>query len=144
MYAIRSYYDKYYESDQMHITGLIISDYSYEYSHWNAEGSLSDWLIKSKVPGIFGIDTRELTKILRESGSMLGKIIIDNDVEWYDPNKDNLVDQVSVKEKKVYGNGSLKIMMVDCGVKHNIIRCLLKYDTTVIRVPWNYDYSKEA
>ncbi len=135
---------QFYESNRIHISGMVISDYSFEYSHWNAENSLSGWLVDNEVPGIFGVDTRALTKILRESGSMLGKIIIDEqDVEWYDPNKENLVDQVSIKEKKVYGNGTYKIMMVDCGVKYNIIRSLLKHDTTVIRVPWNYDYSQE-
>lgn len=136
---------KFFESDRIHISGLVISDYSFEYSHWNAEQSLGQWLNDNKVPAIFGVDTRALTKILREYGCMLGKIVIDDqDVDWYDPNVVNLVDQVSVKEKTVYGNGKNRIMLVDCGVKFNIIRSLLKYDTTVIRVPWNYDYSNET
>ncbi|MGE4287556.1 MAG: glutamine-hydrolyzing carbamoyl-phosphate synthase small subunit [Salinivirgaceae bacterium] len=136
---------KYLESDTIHISGLVISDYSFEYSHWNAEQSLGKWLYDNKVPAIFGIDTRALTKVLREYGSMLGKIVIDEqEVDWYDPNEQNLVDLVSTKEKIVYGSGQHKIMLVDCGVKYNIIRSLLRYDTTVIRVPWNYNYSKEA
>ncbi|MBN2520166.1 MAG: glutamine-hydrolyzing carbamoyl-phosphate synthase small subunit [Bacteroidales bacterium] len=135
---------KFYESHKIHISGLVISDYSYQYSHWNAEGSLSDWLKSESIPGIFGIDTRELTKHLRDKGTMLGKIIFEeNDVDFYDPGKVNLVEQVSVKEKKVYGNGKHKILLIDCGVKYNIIRCLLNRDTTVIRVPWDYDFSKE-
>ena len=135
---------KNFESDKVHISGLVISDYSFEYSHWNAQESLGQWLADNKVPAIFGIDTRELTKVLREYGSMLGKIVIeDEDVEWYDPNVENLVDLVSVKEKVIYGSGQHKIMLVDCGVKYNIIRSLLRYDTTVIRVPWNYDYTKD-
>jgi len=135
---------KFFESDRIHISGLVISDYSFEYSHWNAEISLGEWLAENKIPAIFGVDTRALTKVLREYGCMLGKIIVDEeDVDWYDPNQDNLVDLVSVKEKTVYGNGKLKVMLVDCGVKFNIIRSLLKYDTTVIRVPWNYDYSND-
>ena len=85
---------KYYESDKIAVRGFIISDYSQEYSHWNAKQSLGDWLKSQKIPGIFGIDTRELTKILREKG-MLGKIIVDDeDVGFYDPNKENLVAQV--------------------------------------------------
>jgi carbamoyl-phosphate synthase small subunit len=136
---------KFFESDKIHISGLVISDYSFEYSHWNAEQSLGKWLYDNKVPAIFGIDTRALTKVLREYGSMLGKIVIDEqEVDWYDPNEQNLVDLVSIKEKTVYGNGQHKVMLVDCGVKYNIIRSLLRYDTTVIRVPWNYNYSKEA
>ena len=135
---------KFYESDKIHISGLIISDYSFEHSHWNAQMSLGDWLKKHNIPGIFGIDTRALTKILREKGTMLGKIVFDDqDVPFYNPDKENLVDQVSIKEPKVYGNGKYKVVLIDCGVKHNIIRNLLKRDTTVIRVPWNYDFFKE-
>jgi len=136
---------KFFESDRIHISGLVISDYSFEHSHWNAEQSLGKWLTDNKVPAIFGVDTRALTKILREYGCMLGKIVIDDqDVEWYDPNAENLVDQVSIKEKTIYGNGKHRIMLVDCGVKFNIVRSLLKYDTTIVRVPWNYDYSNET
>jgi carbamoyl-phosphate synthase small subunit len=135
---------KFYESNKIHISGLIVSDYSFEYNHWNAQMSLGDWLKKHNVPGIFGIDTRALTKILREKGTMLGKIVFDDkDVPFYNPDTDNLVDQVSIKEPKVYGNGKYKIVLIDCGVKHNIIRNLLKRDTTVVRVPWNYDFTKE-
>ncbi len=135
---------KFFESSALHISGLVISDYSHDYSHWNAERSLGDWLKENKIPGIYGVDTRFLTKILREKGSMLGKIICnDKDVAIYDPNLDKLVDQVSTKKKEVYGIGKYKILLVDCGVKFNIIRYLLKRDTTVIRVPWNYDFLKE-
>jgi carbamoyl-phosphate synthase small subunit len=106
--------------------------------------SLGEWLKKFNIPGIFGIDTRSLTKRLREKGTMLGKIIFDNkDVPMYDPNKDNLVDQVSIKEKKIYGQGKYRVLLIDCGVKHNIIRNLLKRDTTVVRVPWNFNISTE-
>lgn len=135
----------FFESHALHISALIISDYSDEYSHWNADMSLSDWLKNNKIPGIFGIDTRMLTKILREKGSMLGKVIMNNDEpEWYDPNLINLVEEVSIKEKKVYGTGKYKILLLDCGVKYNIIRHLLKRDTSVIRVPYDYDISSEA
>jgi len=135
---------KYFESDRIRISGLVISDYSFEYSHWNASKSLANWLKSNEVPGIYDIDTRALTKILREKGTMLGKIIFDNkDVPTYDPSKHNLVDHVSTKEKIVYGNGKYKILLVDCGVKYNIIRCFLNRDTTIIRVPWNYDFLKE-
>ncbi|MFO7997639.1 MAG: glutamine-hydrolyzing carbamoyl-phosphate synthase small subunit [Bacteroidales bacterium] len=133
-----------FESDSIHISGLVISDYSAEYSHWNAEQSLGEWLNGNKVPGICGIDTRELTKIIREHGCMPGKIVIDNQsVDWYDPNQDNLVEKVSTKEKQIYGNGRHRILLVDCGVKFNIIRSLLQFDTTVIRVPYDHDFLKE-
>ncbi|MDR0982882.1 MAG: glutamine-hydrolyzing carbamoyl-phosphate synthase small subunit [Culturomica sp.] len=135
---------KFFESDKIHCTGLIISDYSFAYSHWNAEKSLGEWLKEEQVPGLFGIDTRALTKKLREHGSMLGKIVFSGeDIDFYDPNKENLVAQVSTKETKEYGTGKYKVVLVDCGVKYNIIRCLLKRDTTVKRVAWDYDFSNE-
>lgn len=135
---------KFFESDRLHISGLIVSDYSVEYSHWNASRSLGDWLKQHDIPGIHGIDTRHLTKILREKGTMLGKVLIENeDIELYDPNKDNLVAQVSIGKKEVYGNGKYRILLIDCGVKYNIIRYLLQRDTTVIRVPWDYDFLSE-
>lgn len=135
---------KFYESDKIQVSAFVVSDYTEEFSHWNADKSLNDWMVENEVPGIYGIDTRELTKILREKGSMLGKIIVDDiDVAFYDPNKENLVDKVSINEKQVYGNGKYLVLLIDCGVKNNIIRNLLKRDTTVIRVPWDYDISKE-
>jgi carbamoyl-phosphate synthase small subunit len=133
-----------FESDRLHIRALVISDYTEEYSHWSANQSLGTWLKNNRVPGITGIDTRELTKILREKGSMLGKIIYKNtDTDYYDPNRENLVDKVSTKSVKIYGSGRYRILLIDCGVKYNIIRNLMKRDTTVIRVPWNHAIGKE-
>ncbi len=135
---------KFYESEKIHISGLVISDYSVEYSHWNAQKSLGEWLRAHNVPGIFDVDTRALTKLLREKGAMLGKIVIDEDIELCDPNKENLVARVSTTKKEVYGNGEHTVVLVDCGVKHNILRCLLKRNTTIIRVPWDYDFTRET
>ena len=135
---------EFYESQKIYISGLVISDYSVEYSHWNACQSLGNWLKEWKVPGIFGIDTRALTKILREKGSMLGKIEFEEDkVDFYDPNRENLVALAGTEIREVYGNGEHKVVLVDCGVKNNIIRCLLKRNSTVIRVPWDYDFTDD-
>jgi len=135
---------RFFESDTLHISALVISDYSAEFSHWNAMQSLGDWLKKHKIPGIYGVDTRHITKLLREKGSMLGKIIYEkHEPEYYDPNQENLVSKVSTGKKEVYGNGKYRILLIDCGVKYNIIRYLLERDTTVIRVPWDYDISQE-
>ena len=134
---------RFYESEKIHVEALVVSDYSFEYSHWNADKSLADWLKEEQVVGIYDIDTRELTKRLREHGSMKGKIVIEggDDIEFVDPNLTNLVAKVSCKEVIRYGNGDKKVVLVDCGVKHNIIRCLLKRNVTVIRVPWDYDFN---
>lgn len=135
---------KFYESPSIHISGLLVSDYSFDYSHWNATESLDEWLRKYNVPGVYGIDTRALTKRIREKGAMLGKLEPeDTHIDFYDPNKVNLVAEVSISGKKIYGNGSNKIILIDCGVKYNIIRNLLKRDTTILRVPWDYDFHKE-
>ncbi|NOY38527.1 MAG: glutamine-hydrolyzing carbamoyl-phosphate synthase small subunit [Chlorobi bacterium] len=130
---------RFQESNKIHITALVVSDYSFHYSHWNAKDSLGQWLKENKIPGIYGVDTRALTKKLREKGTMLGKIIFgQDDIPFYDPSKENLVAQVSTREVQTYGNGKYRILLVDCGVKYNIIRYLLQRDTTVIRVPWDY------
>jgi carbamoyl-phosphate synthase small subunit len=133
-----------FESDKIHITGLIISDYSSEYSHWNSVKSLGDWLKEYNVPGLYDIDTRALTKILREKGSMLGKIVFEDElIDFYDPNLENLVAKASINQPKIYGDGNYKVVLVDCGVKNNIIRCLLNRGARVKRVPWDYDFTKE-
>lgn len=130
-----------FESSKIQVKGFVISDYSFEYSHWNAEKSLSEWLAENQIPGIYGVDTRALTKKLREKGSMLGKIVADEDLEFEDPNIHNLVEKVSVEHSASYGNGNNKIVLLDLGVKYNIIRCLVKRDVEVIRVPWDHDFT---
>ena len=131
------------ESEKIHAEAIIVSDYSENYSHWNAVESLGEWLKKEKIAGITGIDTRALTKLLREKGSMKGKIVFENEneIDFVDPNLINQVARVSCREVITYGNGKKRVLLVDCGVKHNIIRCLLKRDVTVVRVPWDYDFN---
>ncbi len=144
------------ESDRIYATAIVVSDYSEQYSHWNACESLGDWLKREKVPGITGIDTRALTKVLRERGVMMGKIIPTADLSdplslWKEPESEasygsiNWVDRVSCKDIIRYNEGAgKKVVLVDCGVKHNIIRCLINRGVEVIRVPWNYDYTSMA
>jgi carbamoyl-phosphate synthase small subunit len=135
---------KYFESDAIQIQGLIITDYSQTYSHWNAQRSLSEWLQQYGIPGVYGIDARELTKKLRKKGTMLGKIIAPTtDVEFIDPNKRNLVREVSCKEPTLYKRGKKRVIIIDCGVKSSIIRAFLRRNISVLRCPWNYDFSKE-
>ena len=134
------------ESDKIYASAIIVSDYSEEYSHWNAHESLADWLKREKVPGVTGIDTRQLTKVLREHGVMMGTIkpidAIDTMETIEDYSTINWVDRVSCKDIIKYNEGAgKKVVLVDCGVKANIIRCLIKRGVEVIRVPWNYDYT---
>ena len=135
------------ESDRIYADAIIISDYSRDHSHWNAVESLGDWLKREQIPGICGVDTRSLTKLLRQRGVMRGTILprsfegkTGGSLNYADI---NYVDRVSAKEIITYGagGGKKKVVLVDCGIKHNIIRCLLKRNLTVIRVPWDYDFN---
>lgn len=149
------------ESDKIYARAIIVSDYSEEYSHWNAKESLADWLKREQVPGITGIDTRQLTKVLREHGVMMGKILFDDEPDNIPEAQYegvNFVAEVSCKEIQTYKASEYtgadadyarvlrqpsgkKVLLVDCGVKNNIIRCLLRRGVDVIRVPWNYDFN---
>jgi len=135
-----------FESDRIQATALVVSDYSSEYSHWNAKKSLADWLKEENVPGIYGIDTRKLTKTLREKGAMLGKIVIDDeDVKLFDPNAIDIVKEVTIQKPVTYNDkpNQKKVVVVDCGVKLNIIRNLIKRNLTVVRVPHDHDFLTE-
>ena len=133
------------ESDKIYASAIIVADYSEEFSHWNAVESLADWLKREKVPGITGIDTRQLTKVLREHGVMMGKILFDDqpdNIPQAEYEGVNWVDRVSCRDIIRYNEGAgKKVVLVDCGVKNNIIRCLVNRGVEVIRVPWNYDYT---
>ena len=177
------------ESERIHVKGLVVADYSEKYSHWNARESLSEWLKREKIPAVTGIDTRRLTKRLRESGVMRGKIeinsqfiihnsqlanrnsqfinhnsqfinhnsqfIIHNSQFTYhnpqlsddqlqdDYGSINWVEKVSCRDIIRYNEGAGKrVVLVDCGVKANIIRCLVNRGVEVIRVPWDYDFNQ--
>ena len=136
---------RFFESDVIQVQGVIISNYSDTYSHWNARRSLSEWMKQDNIPGIYGIDTRELTKKLRKKGTMLGKIINtkDKEVDFKDPNKRNLVAEVSICNPLFYKKGKRKVIIVDCGVKNSIITAFLRRYISVFRCPWNYDFTKE-
>lgn len=137
---------EFWESERIHVKALIVSDYSQAYSHWNAKESLGQWLQREQVPAITGIDTRALTRLLREHGVMMGRIEIEDDTTQPEPFPDygseNYVAKVSCTEPIRYNEGASKrVVLVDCGVKANIIRCLQARGVEVVRVPWDYDFS---
>jgi len=81
---------------------------------------------------------------LREKGTMPGKLLFqEEDLPFVDPYQRNLVAEVSTREVLTYGKGKYKVLLIDCGVKNNIIRSLIQRDTTVTRVPWDYDFNNE-
>lgn len=134
-----------FESNRVQIAGLIVSEYSTEFSHWNASVSLDSWLKSHRVPALTGIDTRTLTQSLRTRGAMLGKLVIDEEpVEFHDPNQENLVAQVSLERPMSYGTGSKRVIVIDCGCKNNIIRSLVAREVAVTVVPWNWPVENES
>ena len=136
--------NEWFESSKIQIAGLIVSEYSFDSQHWSSKKTLAQWLVEHDVPGLYGIDTRMLTKRLREEGSMLGRMLFFTEsLDFYDPNKTNLVDKVSVNQPVEYGNGRRKVILIDCGAKDNIVRNLVERDLTVKKVPWNYDFLSE-
>ncbi|EDL75281.1 rCG24988, isoform CRA_a [Rattus norvegicus] len=136
--------NKYMESDGIKVAGLLVLNYSHDYNHWLATKSLGQWLQEEKVPAIYGVDTRMLTKIIRDKGTMLGKIEFEGQsVDFVDPNKQNLIAEVSTKDVKVFGKGNpTKVVAVDCGIKNNVIRLLVKRGAEVHLVPWNHDFTQ--
>jgi len=132
-----------FESDCIHPRGIVCQDYSHVPSHWQSVRSLGDWLKEQKVAGVYGVDTRALTRHLRDKGSMLGKIIFSDsksDIPFDDPNLRNLIAEVSTSQVQVFGQGDKHVVLVDCGTKKNIVRHLVSRGLKVSLVPWDYDF----
>jgi carbamoyl-phosphate synthase (ammonia) len=146
----------YMESDRVHVSAFIVQDYSHHHSHWNSQKSLSQWLTEQRVPALYGIDTRALTKRIRDRGAMLAKIEFQQAMTsdgaaaavagstFANPNVRNLVAEVSTKEVRVFGKGNpTKLLAVDCGIKYNMIRHLVDRNCEVKMVPWNHPFAQE-
>jgi carbamoyl-phosphate synthase small subunit len=130
-----------FESDRIQASALIVTYLANRPSHWSCSQTLDNWLKSQDIPGIYGIDTRALTKRLREHGTMLGRITAEEPVDFYDINQHNLVKNVSITEPEEYKKGFKKVVLIDCGLKLNILRSLLDRDINVTRVGWDYDFT---
>jgi carbamoyl-phosphate synthase small subunit len=128
-----------WEDNRIHVSGLIVSNYIDIPSHAQSSMNLGTWLQREKIPALEISDTRQLTQHIREHGVMLGKIIFDADIPFYDPDAENLVSRVSTKQVLQQGIGDVTIALIDCGAKRNIVRSLLARNVRVITVPWDYD-----
>jgi len=144
---------KYFESDRIQARGLVVHELSLMSSHWNLAMTLDEWLYNEKIPGISGIDTRELTVKLRTKGVMMAALqVSEKEIDEQDLKKrleaakkyndEEFMDTVSIKEPQVYGNDAESIVVVDTGVKNAILRNVRKLGYKVIRVPWNYSAEK--
>ncbi|KAJ5453507.1 Protein pyrABCN [Penicillium daleae] len=163
----------YFESSQIHVAALVVATYAGEdFSHFLAQSSLGQWLKEQGVPAMHGVDTRALTKRIRQKGSMLGRMLLQKtgdangvadgvhgeewkshfeQIEWVDPNKKNLVAEVSIREPKLYtppadvalkhpSGRPVRVLCLDVGMKYNQLRCLLTRGVEVMVVPWDYDF----
>jgi carbamoyl-phosphate synthase small subunit len=143
---------RYFESESIKVTGLVIHELCKKPYHWASTKTLEEWLKNENVPGIYGIDTRKLTKKLRVKGVMLGILQVCEEGEEPnlekllkevdtvpDPKLRDLVGEVTVKEPVHHEVGGNKVAaLIDCGAKYNIVRSLLKRGINVVRVPYNF------
>lgn len=144
---------KYFESDKIQIRGLVVHELSLTASHWNLSMTLDEWMYKEKIPGISGIDTRELTKKLRTSGVMMAALVVsDSEIDVDKIKKDlssatqygsqQFMDIVSTKEERIYGHGDKTVVVVDTGAKNAILRNVRELGYKAILLPWNTSYEK--
>ncbi|GJN91739.1 hypothetical protein Rhopal_004762-T1 [Rhodotorula paludigena] len=158
-----------FESYKIHVAGLIVSNYSGagdDFSNHAAHSELAEWLREEGIPAIYGVDTRDLTKKLRERGSTIGRLSQRKkgsqgaanwrdeyeSIEYHDPNADNLVAAVSTPQPVLYqadagveplrhpSGRNLRVLCVDVGMKYNQIRCFTKRGVELKVVPYDYDY----
>ncbi|KAM3674905.1 multifunctional protein CAD [Ammospiza maritima maritima] len=138
-----------FESSKIHVAALVVGECSETPSHWSASQSLDQWLKEQNIPGLEGVDTRALTKKIREKGTLLGKLVPDGtpegSVAFEDPNTEHLVREVSLKAPRVFNaGGSLRVTALDCGLKNNQIRCLCRRGAAVTVVPWDHPLDPAA
>ncbi|XP_042324499.1 CAD protein isoform X2 [Sceloporus undulatus] len=134
---------RWFESSCIHVAALIVGECARNPSHWSAKRSLDQWLQEQGVPGLEGVDTRALTKRIREKGTLLGRLVLDGihspHLPFEDPNQTHLVKEVSVQEPHLFNpGGSVRVTAVDCGLKYNQIRCLCERGAAVRVVPWDH------
>ena len=144
---------KYFESENIQVSGLIVHEISNVANHRECHKTLDQWLFDEKIPGISGIDTRDLTKKIRIKGVMKGALSVsENEINTkellgiikktkYDGF--NFMSQVSIDTTIEYGDPTLEpIVLIDTGTKYSIIRNVLRMGYRVIRVPWDTSFSK--
>ncbi|XP_054016836.1 CAD protein [Hylaeus anthracinus] len=141
-----------FESHRIWAAGLVVGEICENPSHWRQTKTLSEWMKIQNIPGIYEIDTRALTKIIRENGTILGRIVFESPQINHlsplvppieDPNKRNLVAEVAQPNQRTYNpSGHPRICVVDCGLKYNQLRCLISRGARVDVVPWDYDFSE--
>lgn len=144
------------ESRQPWIAGLVVREVCDSPSNWRSQGSLNDYLVEHNIPGISGIDTRALTRHIRTIGDTRA-VLVQNAVNLSDaelverarnaplPGEQDVVDEVSSDEIERLGSvDGPHVVVIDCGVKRNIIRSLVKRNARVTVVPYGTPYADIA
>lgn len=140
-----------FESAKVHTAGVIVSTASLNTFHWLSKSNLDKWLKAHGIPGIVGVDTRHLVHLIRDSGQLFGRILpkqptgcrklgdfdFDHENNFFDPSVSNIVSQVSSNDRKIFGKGSVRVGVIDCGVKWNILRQLIALGCEIEILPWN-------
>lgn len=134
-----------WESAKIHARGVVIQTPYDRAEHYLSEKNFLQWLAEQKIPLLCAVDTRALTKVIREHGVALGAIVCQEALPSTFENiaDQHWVQQVSVKQVESLGSGTKKVIVVDCGMKQNILRHLLNLPIEIKRVPFDYDYSQE-
>ncbi len=134
-----------WESKKIHAAGVVVSESCEEWSHHAGLASLQSWLKEQNVPLIVEVDTRALTKVLRNEGTLLGAITDrpEREEPIVDPNLEHLVKRVAPARKRVEKEGKFRVIAVDCGMKESMMRQLKQFPVEIVRVPYDYDYSEE-
>ena len=138
------------ESSNVQCSAVVVADVAEKFSHYTAIESLHTWCSRHNVPGLTGVDTRAITRLLRDQGTTLGRLAVGNDAalsppsesEYWDPSQENLVDQISTKEPYVLNpTGDVRVAVLDFGAKANIVRALVRRGAAVTVLPWDYDFN---
>jgi len=131
-----------WESAKIHLKGVVMSELCQGWSHEGAVESLFAWLQAQGVPFITDVDTRSLTKYLRTRGTMMGAISPSWQADF--ATLTAKTPQVSISRPEIYNPKHTKtLIVVDCGMKDNILRSLMQLPLRIKRVPMDYDYTAE-
>ena len=144
---------KHMESSKIQARGLVVHELSLVASHWNLHMTLDQWLYKEQIPGISGIDTRDLTKRLRTGGVMMAALAVsDSEIDTDKVKKDlanaphynheMFMNTVSTKHEQVFGSGAESVIVIDAGTKNAILRNVRDLGCKVIKLPWNASFEK--
>lgn len=136
------------QSRQPWIAGMIVRDYTDWPSNWRSEGTLAEYFKRHGIPAIAGVDTRALTRHIRQQGAMRGLLVAQIGERSLDdlrerartawtPADANVVADVSLDEPRDIGSGDLHVVLIDCGVKENIIESLQRRGVRVTVVPFD-------